>query len=213
MAKSFDELRLNFIYLHELWWLTESIKSRCEELFRETPLPENGYYFQIKYHVHSLINDILSDAANIKKLITIPTQKTRGESPKQFQIHVERSKFLQDKIKGVEISELKSIKVRNTLQHFDEYLDEVNLEASEGKLRSHQIAVYNFVMSHWEAINPRPYPIRLYICAEKTYYNMKASVNLGKIYIEASHINEVIRGEIRKDNDSDPGGFMIPLSV
>ena len=50
MAKSFDELRLNFIYLHELWWLTESIKSRCEELFRETPLPENGYYFQIKYH-------------------------------------------------------------------------------------------------------------------------------------------------------------------
>lgn len=213
MAKSFDELRLNFIYLHELWWLTESIKSRCEELFRETPLPENGYYFQIKYHVHSLINDILSDAANIKKLITIPTQKTRGESPKQFQIHVERSKFLQDKIKSVEISELKSIKVRNTLQHFDEYLDEVNLEESEGKLRSHQIAVYNFVMSHWEAINPRPYPIRLYICAEKTYYNMKASVNLGKIYIEASHINEVIRGEIRKDNDSDPGGFMIPLSV
>nr|DAO75518.1 MAG TPA: hypothetical protein [Caudoviricetes sp.] len=213
MAKSFDELRLNFIYLHELWWLTESIKSRCEELFRETPLPENGYYFQIKYHVHSLINDILSDAANIKKLITIPTQKTRGESPKQFQIHVERSKFLQDKIKSVEISELKSIKVRNTLQHFDEYLDEVNLEASEGKLRSHQIAVYNFVMSHWEAINPRPYPIRLYICAEKTYYNMKASVNLGEIYIEASRINEVIRGEIRKDNDSDPGGFMIPLSV
>ncbi|MBJ3795501.1 hypothetical protein ACJYFV_16150 [Enterobacter asburiae] len=213
MAKSFDELRLNFIYLHELWWLTESIKSRCVELFRETPLPENGYYFQIKYHVHSLINDILSDAANIKKLITIPTQKTRGESPKQFQIHVERSKFLQDKIKSVEISELKSIKVRNTLQHFDEYLDEVNLEASEGKLRSHQIAVYNFVMSHWEAINPRPYPIRLYISAEKTYYNMKASVNLGKIYIEASRINEVIRGEIRKDNDSDPGGFMIPLSV
>jgi len=176
-------------------------------------MPENGYYFQIKYHVHSLINDILSDAANIKKLITIPTQKTRGESPKQFQIHVERSKFLQDKIKGVEISELKSIKVRNTLQHFDEYLDEVNLEASEGKLRLHQVAVYNFVMSHWEAINPRPYPIRLYICAEKTYYNMKASVNLGKIYIEASRINEVIRGEIRKDNDSDPGGFMIPLSV
>lgn len=213
MAKSFDDLRLNFIYLHELWWLTESIKRRCEELFRETPLPDQGYYFKIEYHIHSLINDILSDAANLKKLITIPTQKTRGESPKQFQVHVERSKFLQAKIKGIEITELKSVKVRNTLQHFDEYLDEANIEASEGKLKSHQMAVYNFVMSHWEAVNPRPYPIRLYICAEKTYYNMKASVNIGKIYTEAVRINEVIRSEINRDSDSDPGGFMIPLNV
>ncbi|HAT7555678.1 TPA: hypothetical protein JAW29_002925 [Citrobacter freundii] len=213
MAKSFDDLRLNFIYLHELWWLTESIKRRCEELFRETPLPEQGYYFKIEYHIHSLINDILSDAANLKKLITIPTQKTRGESPRQFQVHVERSKFLQAKIKGIEFTELKSVKVRNTLQHFDEYLDEANIEASEGKLKSHQMAVYNFVMSHWEAVNPRPYPIRLYICAEKTYYNMKASVNIGKIYSEAARINEVIRSEINRDSNSDPGGFMIPLNV
>ena len=213
MAKSCVELRLNFIYLHELWWLTESIKRRCEELFRETPLPEQGYYLKIEYHIHSLINDILSDAANLKKLITIPTKKTSSESPRQFKVHVERSKFLQEKIKGIEITELNSVKVRNTLQHFDEYLDEANIEASEGKLRSHQMAVYNFVMSHREAITPRPYPIRLYICDEKTYYNMKASVNLGKIYNEAVRINEVIKGVIKRDSDSDPGGFMIPLNV
>lgn len=213
MAKSFDELRFNFIYLHELWWLSESIKRRCEKLFQETPLPEQGYYFKIDYNIHSLINDILSDAANLKKLITIPTQKTRSESPRQFQVHVERSKFLQEKIKGIEVTELKSVKVRNTLQHFDEYLDEANIEATEGKLKNHQRAVYNFVMSHWEAVNPRPYPIRLYICAEKTYYNMKASVNLGKIYAESLRISEVMRNEIGTDSDSDPGGFMIPLNV
>lgn len=212
MAKSFDEMRLNFIYLHELWWLTESIKGRCEELFRATPLPEEGYYFKIEYHIHSLINDILTDAANLKKLITIPTQKTRSESPRQFQVHVERSKFLQEKIKGIEIAELKSVKVRNTLQHFDEYLDEANIEVSEGKIRTRQLVVYNLVMSHWEALSPRPYPIRLYICAEKTYYNMKASVNIEKIYVEASQINEIIRSEIRRDSDSDPGGFVIALN-
>lgn len=213
MAKSFDELRLNFIYLHELWWLSESIKRRCEELFKETPLPEKGYYFKVDYKIHSLINDILSDAASLKKLITVPTQKTRNESPKQFQVHTERSKFLQAKIKGLEISELKSVKVRNTLQHFDEYLDEANIEASEGKLGSHERALYNFVMSHWEAMAPRPYPIRLYICADKTYHNMKASVNLGKIYLESSRISELLRNEIGKDSDSDPGGFWIPLNV
>jgi len=213
MAKSFDELRLNFIYLHELWWLSESIKRRCEHVFKETPLPEQGYYFKIDYNIHSLINDVLSDAANLKKLITIPTKKTRSESPRQFQVHVERSKFLQDKIKDIEINELRSVKVRNTLQHFDEYLDEANIEASDGKLRSHSMAVYNFVLSHWEAVNPRPYPIRLYVCSEKTYYNMRSSVNLEKIYVEAARINEVIRSEIRRDSDSDPGGFMIPLSV
>jgi hypothetical protein len=46
MAKSFDELRLNFIYLHELWWLTESIKSRCEELF-EKHLLRMGIIFKL----------------------------------------------------------------------------------------------------------------------------------------------------------------------
>ncbi|MFE4112268.1 hypothetical protein [Kosakonia sp. YIM B13611] len=212
MAKSFDDLRLNYIYLHELWWLTESIKKRCEELFQATPLPEQGYYFKIDYNIHSLINDILSDAANLKKLITIPKKQTKDESFRQFQVHIERSKYLQDKIKGIQISELKSVKVRNTLQHFDEYLDEANIEASEGRLTAHKMAVYNFVMSHWEAVNPRPYPIRLYICSEKTYHNMKASVNLDRIYREASAINEVVRNEIRRDDDSDPGGFMINLN-
>lgn len=99
------------------------------------------------------------------------------------------------------------------MQHFDEYLDEANIEASEGKLRSHHVAVYNIVMSHRESISPWPYPIRLYICDEKTYCNMKASVNLEKIYNEAVRINEVIRGEINRDSDSDPGGFIIPLNA
>ncbi|HFN3767952.1 hypothetical protein [Enterobacter hormaechei] len=212
MAKSFDELRFNFIYLHELWVLTESIKKRCEKLFEETPLPDKGFYFKIDYTIHALINDILSDAANVKKLITVPTQKTRSESHEQFLVHVERSKFLQEIVKGIEISELKSVKLRNSLQHFDEYLDEVNIEASKGKIKHHPVAVYNFIMSHWEAISPRPYPIRLYICAEKTYYNMKASVNINKIYVEACKIKNAIQCEIKMEPGSKPGGFMINLN-
>ena len=213
MAKNFDELRFNFIYLHELWCLTESIKKRCDKLFEETPLPAQGYYFKIDYSIHALINEILSDAANVKKLITTPAQKTKNESPEQFLVHVERSKFLQKKIKGVEISELKSVKLRNSLQHFDEYLDEANIEASKGKIKTHQVAVYNFIMSHWEAINPRPYPIRLYICSEKTYYNMKASVNINKIYVEACNINSAIKSEIKREPGSELGGFMINLNA
>lgn len=212
MAKTFDDLKLNFIYLHELWWLTKSIKTRCEKLFKETPLPDHGYFLSVDYNIHSLINEILSDAANVKKLIALPSKKTNNESTRQFNVHIERSRFLQDKIKGVKISEINSVKVRNTLQHFDEYLDEANIDISEGKLKAHPMAAYNFIMSHWEAIEPRPYPIRLYICAEKTFYNMKASVNLDRIYKEATNINEAIEASIAREYGDEPGGILFNIT-
>ncbi|BED28499.1 TPA: hypothetical protein IBL02_004379 [Escherichia coli] len=212
MSKTFEQMKLNFIYLHELWLLTHSIKTRCEELFHETPLPDAGYYFKIDYNIHILINSILSDAANVKKLIAVPKNKTREESPEQFRLHIERSNYLQQKIKDIEIKEINSVRVRNTLQHFDEYLDQLNIDVTAGKMKGHDIAVYNFVISHWKAINPRPYPIRLYVCEEKTYYNMKASINLEKVYNEAFQVNEVIRKEINKEAGAEPGSFMVPLN-
>ncbi len=212
MNKKIDEMKLTFIYLHELWWLTEAIKLRCDELFRNTQVPDKGFYIKNDYHIHYLINDILSNAANISKLITTPEIKPKNKSADSFRIHIERSKFLQGKIDGVDFSEIKSVKVRNTLQHFDEYLDQANIEASDSRLNAYGMAFYNLVMSHWEAINPRPYPLRLYICAEKKYYNIKYSVDIGKINSEASSINNIIREEFVRNNIPEPGGIAIPLN-
>lgn len=211
MAKNFDQMKYNFIYSHELWWLTDAIKKGCEELFQKTPLPEKGYYLKVDYKIHALINNILSDAANVKKLISIPKHKTKEESSRQFNLHIERSKYLMDKLKGIELSEITSVKLRNTLQHFDEYFDQMNIEASEGKLKQHVMAFYNIVLSHWEAVDINPYPLRVYISSEKKYYNMKAMVNIGMIYKEASSINDLLTNELNKGMETEPGGFIVPL--
>ena len=99
---------------------------------------------------------------------------------------------------GIKLAELLNAKVRNTLEHFDEYLDEANLALSDARVPPSPMAAYNMVLSRWDAINPRVYPIRLYISAERKFYNMKWSVDLDAINKEASAIAERLAVVSRK---------------
>ncbi|MGF1807892.1 hypothetical protein L4C31_21895, partial [Aliivibrio sifiae] len=131
MEVNFDNGKLSTLYYHELWWLASSIVKKSEKLFEETSVPESGYLIQVNPELHSLIASILSDAANIKKLVVTPSNKLNGESGAQARLRKERAQRLKDAISGVGLKEILNHKVRNTLEHFDEYLDEVNLKLTK----------------------------------------------------------------------------------
>lgn len=194
MAKSFDEYPLNFLYSYEMWLLTNSISSQCEKIFEAASVPSSGYSLGSNPEIHSIINNIVSESARVKKLISIPKCKTKNESGKQFEIHVGRAKYLQDILKGIRMEEILSARVRNTLEHFDEYLDEANMLASEGKLDKYVGIVIDTIMSHREMISPTPFPLRVYISSEKIFINMNYSIDLGKIYNESSEISKRFKG-------------------
>lgn len=207
------DTKLYSLYFHELWWLSSSICQKCEHLFKETVIPENGFIMQVNPNIHSIIASLLSDAANIKKLIVTPDGKLKNESSAQSKLRKERAKVLQEKIKSIQLTEILNHKIRNTLEHFDEYLDEANLKLSREEQSSSPMAVYNMVFSHWEVISSRVYPIRLYISSERKFYNMKWSVDIGKIYEETMAILSELKKLPIFSQQEDLGGLMLRLDI
>jgi len=206
-----EDTKLVTLYVHELWWLANGIREKTNRLFSEAKVPQSGYVIQVSPELHSLIASTLSDAANIKKLLITPSARLNGESGRQARLRKARTAMLNQMLNGVQLTELLNSKVRNTLEHFDEYLDEANITISEAKNPPAPLAVYNMVLSHWEAINPRVYPIRLYISSERKFYNMKWCVDLDAINKEASAIADRLVNHMGAANEG-PGGLMLHLT-
>ena len=205
-----EDSKLYSLYLHELWWLAHGIKTKTERLFEEAKVPDEGNIIQVSPELHSLIASVLSEAANLKKLLVTPSTRLNGESGRLYRLRRARASSLNKLLDGISLAEVLNAKVRNTLEHFDEYLDEANLAISEAKAPPSPMAAYNMVLSRWEVFNPRVYPIRLYISSERRFYNMKWSVDLNAMNQEATAIVERL-GKIMSAAKEGPGGLMLPL--
>lgn len=208
----FEDTKLFSLYFHELRWLAHSIQTKSEKLFGEAKVPEEGDVIQVNPELHSLIAAILSDAANLRKLIVTPHTRLGSESGRQFRLRKARAAALRAAIKGIELVELLNSKVRNTLEHFDEYLDEANIAVSEAKAPPSPMAAYNMVLSRMEVFTPPVYPVRLYISSERKFYNMKWSVNIDAMHKEASAVVDRLANSDVFGQMESPGGILVPLA-
>lgn len=206
-----ENTKLAVLYFHELRWLAHAIKSKAEQLFSKAKVPDTGYVIQVDPELHSLIASLLSDAANLKKLVVTPGTRLNGESGRQFRLRKARAAALRKVTASVAMTEILNAKVRNTLEHFDEYLDEANLSVSQAKKPPSPMAAYNMVLSHWEAFSPPVYPIRLYVSVERKFYNMKWSVDIDAMHKEALAILECLAAHAVFAKAEAPGGLMVPL--
>lgn len=207
----FEDTKLFSLYFHELRWLAHSIQIKAEKLFAETKVPEEGNVIQVSPELHSLIASILSDAANLRKLVETPNARLHGETGRRFRLRKSRATALRKAIKDIQLVELLNSKVRNTLEHFDEYLDEANTMLSEAKAPPSPVAAYNMVLSRWEIFTPPVYPVRLYISSERKFYNMKWSVDIDALHKEARAIIECLAQNHVFAEKENPGGLMLRL--
>lgn len=199
------------IYIHEVWRLATEIIVNCEYVFNEAKVPDEGYSIQVSSNIHSHIIYVLINSANLKKMIFTLPNRGKDESKKQYEFRLERSNLLKQLFNGIDITEIKNNKVRNTLEHFDEYIDKENLKFSGCELDSGLRAAYNMTLSDWDVFFPRVYPIRLYVANEKKFYNMNFSIDIGKIYEEAKAIIDRMKSlEIFK-NEDEAGGLLLVL--
>lgn len=206
-----EDTKLFTLYIHELWWLANGVKQKTEHLFAETKFPDEGNIIQVSPELHSIIASTLSDAANLKKLLVTKESQLSGESGRQFRLRLGRTQALAKLLEGIALNELLNAKVRNTLEHFDEYLDEANLAVTEAKKPPSPMAAYNMILSRWDVFNPRVYPIRVYISEERKFYNMKWSVDLGAMNTEAKAVIERLT-QFMGSAKAGPGGLMLPLT-
>ncbi len=193
------------IYLHELIWLTESIIENCECVFKEALIPEKGYFIQVDPKLHSKINDILISSANIAKLITGQARK-KSETDSLFKCRKFRADTIKELLIDIDLTEITNKQVRNSIEHFEEYLDKMLLKNIKGQ-KPHDIIAYNMTISHWEVTEPKAYPMRLYVASEKKFYNMNYVIDIQKLYQEAIEIHTRIIKYL--DNIENAGGMLI----
>ncbi len=206
-----EDTKLFSLYIHELWWLAHGIKEKTERIFAAAAVRDEGDFIQVNPELHSLIAAVISEAANLKKLLVTPSTRLDRESGRQFRLRRGRTLALAKLLEGICLDELLNPKVRNTLEHFGEYLDEANLAISEAQNPPSPIAAYNMVLSRWEVFSPRVYPIRLYISSERKFYNMRWSVDLDAMNKEACAVLERLKTSMWAEKEG-PGGLMLDLT-
>ncbi len=205
------------IYLHEMYSLCEGINRECKEIFREATVPFGHNLLSVSPILHSRIYSVLIYAANLKKLAFPTRHRKKNEGTGTYKLRNQRADLFEEILNELPIKEIKNSKVRNTLEHFDEYLDESNVKLdkkhNKEKLKDkHGFAAYNMAFSRWETFDRKVYPIRLYIAEEKKFYNLDWSIDIGKIDNEAKLILERLNDlELLKGKES--GGLLIPLGV
>jgi len=198
------------VYFHELGFLAEEIRKNCEAIFAATSVPAGPpYTIVVSDDVHAKINAALSAAVRIRNLLGTGRPRGPNESQRAYKVRLERCATLRQAVEGIQLEEMLRSAVRNSVEHFDGYLDK-----EIGRL-SHQrattwAAAFNMTFSHWEAMTPRPRPIRLYVSSNRRFYNFDASVSLDLLYEEACALRErlVERGLFPADG---AGGLLIPL--
>lgn len=203
------DTKLCTLYYHELFWMSVSIVDKCSKIFELARIPESGSLIQVNPEIHSLIASVLSSATNIKRLFVTQDAKLNGENGTKHKLRIARAREISQFLAPLKLTELLNNKVRNTLEHFDEYLDDANYSLSKKPMGAGK-AAYNFVISHWEVTDPRLYPIRLYVSSERKFYNMKWSVDVGLISREAQSIVDLIKGSGLMGQE-DPGGVLVSI--
>jgi hypothetical protein len=205
------ETPLFAIYVHQLFALAKAVRDNCDLVFLDTPLPETGYSLKVSVELHARIDAILIGAANIKKLIQTPAKRGSSEPKRVYELRQDRGKVLRAIVDGLTLDEVLNTKVRNSLEHFDEYLDEINASLATGEPASAPMAAFNMVFSHREMIYPEVYPIRVYVVTERKYYNMKNVIDLGSLREQAASVVERLQSLGFLRDDTEPGGLMVLL--
>ena len=148
------------IYLHELWARAYFVARTCAGIFEQCPVPANDGYIKVDPTVHSQISAVLTESANIKKLLAVPTKAGFKETKIAFEFRVQRTKLLNTVLSNPIIPEISAVEARNSVEHFDQYLDRANLNLEEGKVKAPGMALYNMILSSWKIFDKKAYPLK-----------------------------------------------------
>ena len=199
------------LYFAEAWALAVSVREQCERVFvlAKSSAESGGSYMAVRPEVHKLIASCLSDAANLKKLIRTSSSRGDKETKRGYDLRQYRAKMLSDLLLQVDFQELTNARLRNTIEHFDEYLDSAVLALSDSKARKSPWAGYNLVVSALTIHDPPVHPIRVYSADDRTYHNFRWSINLDQLCREAAATELILGSHPKNSHTQSPGGAML----
>jgi hypothetical protein len=209
MATPFIDNPFFHVYFHELWGLAESIANKCLDVFEKCPVPEKDGYIKVDPALHAVISSLLAEAANLKKMLSVPDKPSFKETQEQFSFRVERTRLLNEALGFPHLSETSRAETRNSVEHFDQYLDRASLSLSPSDSAASGMALYNMALSSWAVFDKKSFPLKVYVADERKYFNLDYAADLNAIYSESADLIVRIRAVGAFRDTDGPGGLMV----
>jgi hypothetical protein len=204
------------IYLFELLWLAKDIIRRIDRVFEEAPPPKVPSDSYIKPGAVSAdIYALLSDAAKIRSLIT-RRSKRREQREDLYQLMLRRTRWLsKDILGGLKFPTIRSATVRNSIEHFDEWLDESGLGFQDGTIERPAIMPLDMAIGNRGTIRSFAqdyatiHPMRVYVADERTFMNATAKIDLQALRDECVVIRDVVARVLPEQEEKRGASFTV----
>ena len=195
------------VYLVEVYRLADDVVTELDlaTAIVETPAVGTGL-ITVNHAVHSHIASALNSAARLRTLC-VDRGQGPGQSALAHKIQLRRASWLRGLLSGIDLDPLGEAKVRNTLEHFDEYVDETAIAAANGEMQLPALVPVDFVLSqrdlleqfHVDGVTPSVVHVRVFLSDENRYVNCGHEVDLGPIRRVSSGIIERLAPMLPKE--------------
>lgn len=173
------------IYLSELYWLSKQVEVNTTRIFDDTPPPPqpgNGY-IRVDHELHERILSVLLGAARLRSLVR---SRTTNGSRAQREVLQRRTSELQKLLNGIDLNPVLDSAARNSVEHFDEYLDKTAIESYRGDILKPTLFAFDLVLSsrsllaqfHVGGSTPAVRFFRAYIADERVFSSFERELQL-----------------------------------
>lgn len=145
-------------------------------------------------------------------MLSVPSKASFKETGEQFAFRKGRSAVMSEALASPPLVEISQVEARNSVEHFDQYLDRASLALSGSDAEGSGMALYNMVLSSWAVFEKKSFPLKVYIAEERKYYNLEHAADLGAIAAEADDLISRIRQLGAFSGSDGPGGLMVPVA-
>jgi len=140
-------------------------------------------YIRVDHALHGRIQSVLLAAARTRALVR---SRLRKGSRGQQEILVRRTATLQKLLGGIDLSPILDGAARNSIEHFDEYLDAAAIQSCRGVITRPTLFAVDMVLSTRRLLDqfqvggarPTSYFIRAYIADERVFSNCGRELRL-----------------------------------
>ena len=207
------------VYVTEVFWLATLAAETVEQVIDEVGPPERSGsgFIRVDHAVHGRILTALLYAARLRAMIC---ERNRSGNRSQQAVLNGRVATLREMLSGIDIEPVLDASVRNSLEHFDEYIDDTAIDSSQGKIARPSLFPLDMLLSSRSVLDqfdvagvkPTIRHIRVYFADEHVFHNCGRETNLGRVGEACAAIRDRLARALSEDQQANRGARMLVIT-
>ncbi|GEM_PF-2675193 len=186
------------LYISELYRLARSVDDELTAIFKTLQMPEAGNgYLKVDRSLHQRILHVLMYSARIRAMVEVGARNRSGSAR---MVMKDRVVALAELFSEIDLSPVLNAAARNSVEHFDEYIDEIAINFVTGESLRPALYPVDMVLSSRTILNqfkidgqvPAVYLVRAYIADEAVFSNCGHELHLRPLKECCAQIKKIL---------------------